>query len=87
MPLGTNVTVGAYNTQWAYVDISGVKGFIQISGLSRGEYGELKSGSSGSAVQSLETALLMLGYLDSTPARATPPTPRRRCACSSRRAA
>ena len=67
VPLGTNVTVGAYNTQWAYVDISGVKGFIQISGLSRGEYGELKSGSSGSAVQSLETALLMLGYLDSNP--------------------
>lgn len=67
--LGTNVTVGAYNisANWAYVDISGRKGFIQISALSRDEYSSLGLGSTGSAVSKLESQLLALGYFDGVP--------------------
>ncbi len=67
VPMGTNVIVGAYNTEWAYVNLDGTLGFMHISDLSRANYSTLQSGSSGSAVQSLETALLLLGYLDSNP--------------------
>ena len=67
IPLGTDVTVGAYNAQWAYVDVAGQKGFILISALSRAVYDTLSNGSSGSAVTNLESALLTLGYMDSNP--------------------
>ena len=67
IPLGTDVTVGAYNAQWAYVDVAGKKGFILISALSRAVYDTLSNGSSGSAVTNLESALLTLGYMDSNP--------------------
>ena len=67
VPMGTNVTVGGYNAEWAYVNLNGTLGFIRISDLSRTNYSTLQNGSSGSAVESLETALLLLGYLDSNP--------------------
>ena len=65
--MGTNVIVGAYNAEWAYVNLDGTLGYMHISDLSRANYSTLQNGSSGSAVQSLETALLLLGYLDSNP--------------------
>ena len=65
--MGTNVIVGAYNAEWAYVNLDGTLGYVHISDLSRANYSTLQNGSSGSAVQSLETALLLLGYLDSNP--------------------
>jgi len=67
VPLGANVTVGAYNAQWAYVNANGTKGFMLISALSRTEYSALSKGSTGSSVSTLEKALLSLGYLDEQP--------------------
>lgn len=67
LSMGTNLTVNAYNSQWAYVEYGGVKGFVLISDLSRNVYGTLAKGGSGSAVNTLEKALLSLGYLDAQP--------------------
>lgn len=67
IPIGTTVTVGAYNATWAYVQVNGVLGFISIGNLSRNSYTPMRSGATGSDVRQLETALLMLGYLDTNP--------------------
>ncbi len=67
VPVGTNVTVGAYNATWAYVQLNGITGFIPVNALSRNSYTPMRSGASGSDVKQLENALLILGYLDSVP--------------------
>ena len=64
---GTDVTVGAYNEEWAYVEHGGRYGFVPVADLSRKEYPELKSGSEGSEVKALEDALLSMGYFDGVP--------------------
>ncbi|MBQ8973300.1 MAG: SH3 domain-containing protein, partial [Clostridia bacterium] len=65
--LGADVAVSAYNDTWAYVQIDGVKGFVQIAQLSRAQFATLSKGSTGSNVSVLEKALLIMGYLDGTP--------------------
>ena len=67
IPIGTTVTVGAYNATWAYVQVNGVVGFIYTGNLSRNNYTPMRSGATGSDVRQLETALLTLGYLDTNP--------------------
>ena len=67
LSMGANVTVSAYNAEWAYVDLAGRKGFVKVSALNRNEYATLGSGSSGSNVNLLEKALLALGYFDAQP--------------------
>ena len=66
-PLGTNVTVKAYNSSWAYVQLNGVYGYISVGVLSRDNYTPVRKGAVGSDVRNLESALLTLGYLDSVP--------------------
>ena len=65
--LARYATVGAYNATWAYVQLNGVTGFIPVNALSRNSYTPMRSGASGSDVERLENALLILGYLDSVP--------------------
>ena len=67
IPIGTTVTVGAYNATWAYVQVNGVVGFISTGNLSRNNYAPMRIGATGSDVRQLETALLTLGYLDTNP--------------------
>ena len=65
--IGTDVTVGAYNATWAYVKHGDQYGFIRISDLSRASFSALSKSSSGSAVSTLEKALLAMGYFDAIP--------------------
>ncbi len=67
LPIGTSVKVGAYNDTWAYVQVNGVAGYVSISALSRSDYSTMRSGATGSDVKQLETALLIMGYLDTNP--------------------
>lgn len=67
LSLGTEVDVYAYNSNWAYVGIGDSRGFVQVKYLSAADYSELSSGSSGSDVLKLQTALEALGYFDGTP--------------------
>lgn len=64
---GTDVTVGAYNSKWAYVKHGGKTGFVPVSALSRASFAKLSKGSSGSEVSTLEKALLASGYFDAIP--------------------
>ena len=68
VPVGTTVDVYAYNETWGYVSINGQRGYMLIGHLSRNSYATLSSGSSGSAVLSLQQALEALGYFDGVPA-------------------
>lgn len=67
IPFGTNVTVGAFNDQWAFVTVNDRYGFVAVSALSRTKYSPLAKGTSGSAVAALEKALLNGGYFDGQP--------------------
>ncbi len=67
IPFGTDVTVTAYNAEWAYVTVGGQEGFILVSDLNRKTYEELTLGNSAKAVKTLETALLSGGYFDGNP--------------------
>ena len=65
--LGTDVTVGAYDATWAFVKYGEKYGFIAISDLSRTSFSALQKGSTGTAVSTLEKALLAMGYFDAIP--------------------
>ena len=64
---GADVTVGAYNSKWAYVKYGSGTGFVPVSALSRTSFAALSKGSSGSEVSTLEKALLAAGYFDAIP--------------------
>ena len=67
IPFGADVTVGAYNNDWAYVKYGSKVGFVPVSALSRSSFATLKKGSTGSSVSTLEKALLAAGYFDAIP--------------------
>ncbi|MBE5807800.1 MAG: hypothetical protein E7317_05620, partial [Clostridiales bacterium] len=67
IPIGTDVTVTAFTSDWAYVQYSGTVGFIQTADLSRQQFASLSTGSTGSSVSTLEKALLLMGYFDLAP--------------------
>ena len=67
VPFGTDVTVGAYSDEYAYVQYGDKFGFIPVKALSRTSYTELKKGDSGDKVSTLEKALLAGGYFDAVP--------------------
>lgn len=66
--IGTTYSFFDYDTSWVTVGLSDTAfGYIPISSLSAKSYAELKNEDSGSAVKTLETALLSLGYFDGVP--------------------
>ena len=75
VPMGTNVTVGGYNAEWAYVNLNGTLGFIRISDLSRTNYSTLQTAARAAAVESLETRCCCWDIWILTRARATRATP------------
>ena len=65
--MGETLSFYGYDSQWVLVGRDGVFGFMRRDDLNAESYAELKLENSGAGVVQLETALLMLGYLDTVP--------------------
>lgn len=68
LPMGTEVTVYAYNSTYAYIGKGNARGYVEWKYLSNASYTTMSSGSSGSDVLTLQKMLETLGFFDGEPA-------------------